>query len=134
SLDTGNNYKIEVRLKGKEGEYRWHYGQSEPIKNKDGKIVNWIGAFTDIHDQKTFADKLEAEVAQRTFQLERSNKELESFNYIASHDLQEPLRKIQTFILMLEKSHEDSDAWKRYIDKILTSAQRMSQLIQSVLD
>jgi PAS domain S-box-containing protein len=134
SLSTGSNYKIEVRLKSKEGEFRWHYGQGEPIKNNDGKIVNWIGAFTDIHDQKTFADKLEAEVAQRTHQLERSNKELESFNYIASHDLQEPLRKIQTFILMLEKNRDDSEARKKYVDKILTSAQRMSQLIQSVLD
>lgn len=87
-----------------------------------------------MHDQKTFADKLEAEVAQRTFQLERSNKELESFNYIASHDLQEPLRKIQTFILLLEKSTEEKEVQKRYIDKITTSAQRMSQLIKSVLE
>jgi len=134
NLQTGSTYGIEVRLKNKEGEYRWHYDKSEPIKNQDGTIINWISAFTDVHDQKTFADKLEEVVVQRTFQLERSNRELESFNYIASHDLQEPLRKIQTFILLLDKNRQDKEAAKKYIDKITTSAQRMSQLIQSVLD
>ncbi|MBV9962738.1 MAG: PAS domain S-box protein [Parafilimonas sp.] len=134
NLQIGKTYKVELRLKNKQGEYRWHFGQGEPIRDKDGNIINWIGAFTDIHDRKTFADKLEAEVAQRTFELERSNKELESFNYIASHDLQEPLRKIQTFILLLEKSLTDEETSRKYINKITTSAQRMSQLIQSVLD
>jgi len=134
NLHLGKTYKVELRLKNKEGEYRWHFGQGEPIKDADGNILNWIGAFTDIHERKTFADKLEAEVAQRTFELEKSNKELESFNYIASHDLQEPLRKIQTFILLLQKSLHDEEALKKYIDKITISAQRMSQLIQSVLD
>jgi PAS domain S-box-containing protein len=133
TLESGKTYKIELRLKNKEGQYRWHSGHGEPIRDKDGNIINWIGSFTDIHDRKTFADKLESEVAQRTIELERSNKELESFNYIASHDLQEPLRKIQTFILLLGKSGDEEEQ-KRYIDKITTSAQRMSKLIQSVLE
>jgi PAS domain S-box-containing protein len=134
NLPAGKTFKMELRIKNKAGEYCWHYAQSEPIKDKDGRIVNWIIAFTDVHDQKTFADKLEAEVLQRTLQLERSNRELESFNYIASHDLQEPLRKIQTFILLLEKHIDEKETQKKYIDKVTTSAQRMSQLIQSVLE
>jgi len=79
-------------------------------------------------------DRLEAEVARRTFQLKQMNKELESFNYIASHDLQEPLRKIQTFILLLQERRDDPAAWKKYAGKINESSQRMSKLIQSVLE
>jgi signal transduction histidine kinase len=79
-------------------------------------------------------DRLEAEVARRTFELKQMNKELESFNYIAIHDLQEPLRKIQTFILLLQERRDDPAAWNKYSGKINESSQRMSQLIQSVLD
>ncbi|MEO6283525.1 MAG: ATP-binding protein [Dyadobacter sp.] len=133
SLKTGETYRVEVRLKNKKGEYRWHSGRGEPIRNEAGDIINWIGAFTDIHDQRIFTDQLERKVEQRTEDLVKANKELESFNYIASHDLQEPLRKIQTFINLIEKNSNDTEAVQRYYHKIYASAQRMSDLIQSVL-
>jgi len=126
-------FRYEVRLKNKQGEYRWHYTAGEPVKNGSGKIVKWIGAMTDIHVQKTFTEKLEQEVAQRTEELVKANKELESFNYIASHDLQEPLRKIQTFITLIEKDEYDSNLTHRYFEKIKSSARRMSELIQAIL-
>jgi PAS domain S-box-containing protein len=270
SLETGDIYKIELRLRNKEGEYRWHYGQGEPIRSEQGEIISWIGNFMDIHDQKVFTEKLESTVRERTAELlekntalensesflqqlidssvefimvidkdfqiinvnkrfeegigksseeicgqnlfefnpkakdtdehkaivralqgeivhfdkrrsiarddyfidtyfiplkvqnkiqgviimsrdvtdivhseimleeknkalENSNKELESFNYIASHDLQEPLRKIRTFIHLIEKSGFESESSRKYFEKINSSAQRMSDLIQSVL-
>lgn len=140
SLSTGDIYKIELRLKNKAGEYRWHYGQGEPVRNEQGEIINWIGTFMDIHEQKIFTEKLETLVEERTAELsdknvalENSNKELESFNYIASHDLQEPLRKIRTFIHLIEKSGFESENGQKYFEKINSSAQRMSDLIQSVL-
>ncbi|MBA4853004.1 ATP-binding protein [Emticicia sp. BO119] len=140
SLNTGNIYKIELRLKNKAGEYRWHYGQGEPVRNDHGEIINWIGNFMDIHEQKVFTEKLETLVEERTVELsdkntalENSNKELESFNYIASHDLQEPLRKIRTFIHLIEKGGFESEIGRKYFEKINSSAQRMSDLIQSVL-
>lgn len=133
SLQTGETYRVEVRLKSTEGEYRWHYGQGEPIRNEEGDIINWIGAFTDINDQRVFTDQLEKKVQQRTEDLVKANKELESFNYVASHDLQEPLRKIQTFIHLIEKNRFDIESSQRYYQKIYSSAQRMSDLIHSVL-
>jgi light-regulated signal transduction histidine kinase (bacteriophytochrome) len=75
----------------------------------------------------------EEELRLANTHLERTNKELESFNYVASHDLQEPLRKIQSFILLLEENVQDNELRKKYLDKIMVSAQRMSQLIQNVL-
>lgn len=86
-----------------------------------------------LHAQKVFTDELEQQVQQRTEELVKANKELESYNYIASHDLQEPLRKIQTFIHLIQKNKKDEEATQVYYDKISSSAQRMSELIQSVL-
>jgi signal transduction histidine kinase len=79
-------------------------------------------------------EDLERKVRERTQQLEKSNRELESFNYIASHDLQEPLRKIQTFIHLIGERKDDPVTVERYYSRIVATAKRMSQLIQSVLD
>jgi signal transduction histidine kinase len=66
-------------------------------------------------------------------QLRRSNHDLEQFAYIASHDLQEPLRKIQSFI-DIARQKEDKKNLPHYFDKIVQSAKRMSTLIKDVLN
>ncbi|WP_296143602.1 ATP-binding protein [uncultured Flavobacterium sp.] len=93
-------------------------------------------------NQKIFTDLLEKEVQIRTRQLEENyhsleklNKELESFAYISSHDLQEPLRKIQTFVSVIsEKELENlSEKGKEYFKRIQNSAERMQALINDLL-
>src|SRR5690606_29649103 len=51
-LTTGIAYKSEVRLKSRTGEYRWHSVEAANVKDSEGMITKWIGAFTDIHEQK----------------------------------------------------------------------------------
>jgi PAS domain S-box-containing protein len=66
SLATGDDYEIEYRFKGQDGEYRWFLGQALPRRAADGAIATWFGTCTDIHDQKLAKDKLaerEAEFA-----------------------------------------------------------------------
>jgi signal transduction histidine kinase len=66
-------------------------------------------------------------------ELQRSNQDLEQFAYVASHDLQEPLRKIQTFTEYLKRSEPANDASLKYIEKISAAAARMRKLIEDLL-
>jgi len=100
-----------------------------------------INKLKDIN-QKIFTDLLEKEVQIRTQQLEENynsleklNKELESFAYISSHDLQEPLRKIQTFVSVISEKELDnlSEKGKEYFKRIQNSAERMQALINDLL-
>ncbi len=142
SLSTGTVYRHDVRLKSKEGQYRWHTVVGEPVRDEENEIVKWVGAFTDVHSEKTFSNALEKQVSQRTAeleiknaQLEALNKELQTFAYISSHDLQEPLRKIQTFSTrIVEKEHENlSERGRDYLGRMQSAALRMQTLIQDLL-
>jgi PAS domain S-box-containing protein len=147
-INTGEEYNNSFLLKRAfDNSYRWHLSRAVALRDDKGEISHWVGTLTDIHEQKVFAQKLEAMVnertqmlnksntmlAQKNLELEQSNRELESFNYIASHDLQEPLRKIRTFINMIKEKGKESSGFDNYMSKIDSSAYRMSQLINDVL-
>ncbi|WP_264537276.1 PAS domain-containing protein [Flavobacterium sp. N1736] len=142
AIITGNDFLFEHRFRRHDGEYRWQLSRAIPQKDADGNIQMWVGTSTDIQDQKNFTDKLELEVYERTAELELKNKdlinmniELQSFAYISSHDLQEPLRKIQTFASRLSDLDEQniSAKAKTYLNRIEVSAKRMQTLIQDLL-
>ncbi|HZH36501.1 MAG TPA: PAS domain-containing protein, partial [Flavisolibacter sp.] len=135
SLQTGEVYRTEARLRNRDGLYRWHFVQGEPLQNEEGRIVRWIGAFTDIHDQKTLAQKLEKLVSERTIELHRSNEDLLQFAHVASHDLKEPVRKIRTFgsRLMHDFGEELPANAKLYLHKMESAAERMYTMIDGVL-
>lgn len=135
SMRSGIVYTAEVRLKSKEGGYRWHFVQGEPIRNDEGRIMKWIGAFTDIHDQKTLTEKLESLVNERTAELQRSNDDLQQFAHVASHDLKEPLRKIKTFTNRVEDDKETvlSEKGRTYLAKVQNASDRLFSMIDGVL-
>ncbi|RYG39694.1 MAG: PAS domain-containing sensor histidine kinase, partial [Chitinophagaceae bacterium] len=142
AISSGSDFQAELRLKNKDGVYRWQLGRSVAIKNDAGEIQSWIGTSIDIHDQKLMSEELERRVAARTAELKKANEELlrtnqdlEQFAYVSSHDLQEPLRKIQTFSdLVLKNIASDNDAVRMHLEKINSSANRMSVLITDLLN
>lgn len=101
-----------------------------PLRNSDGQVY---GALLNGHD---ITDRIESEekLKKNNQQLTRINMELEQFAYIASHDLQEPLRKIQTFSNLLFERRADNELSKKYYDKVVFAATRMSTLIRDVLN
>lgn len=149
SLLTGSIYSYDLRLRNTKGEYIWFTVNGEPIFNAENKIIKWIGTFMDIHKEKSFSQELEKQVTERTKELlvtkdnlthkneelQKMNKELESFAYISSHDLQEPLRKIQTFVSrILEKENDNlSETGQEYLRRMNLAGKRMQQLIQDLL-
>lgn len=141
SINHGEPFLTEHRFKHWNGEYRWHLSRAIPQKDSNGVIQMWVGTSTDVHDQKIFSEELEKNVELRTVELKRAidelvktNQELEQFAYVSSHDLQEPLRKIQTFSGILSEKLSSDTEHKFFLDKINASAFRMSELIKDLLN
>jgi PAS domain S-box-containing protein len=143
SLQTGALYEIEYRMRRVDGEYRWLLARAMPLRDDSGNITRWFGTCTDIHDQKRAADILELKVAERTKDLQEANTylksmndELRQFNYIASHDLQEPLRKIMIFAdrIKMKDAANLSEASLDFLNRMAISSQRMSALLKDLLD
>jgi light-regulated signal transduction histidine kinase (bacteriophytochrome) len=135
ALRQGTLYEKEHRLEMIDGSYKWHLSRAHPYKNEEGEVIKWFGTATNIDAQKRESEQLELRVQERTRELQKSNNELEQFAYIASHDLQEPLRKIITFIGLLNKALPEVDEKaKDFLKKIEYSSERMSTLIKDILN
>ena len=113
-------------------ELRWAQTDKIPYRDAQGKVIGIIGFAMDITERKRAEEALRASVQD----LERSNKELEQFAYIASHDLQEPLRQVRAYVQLLRDRHADKFDGKagQYFQFVQDGASRMSDLVRGLLD
>jgi len=127
---------VEGRTQGEQAFYRKD-GSSYVVEfvktpiNENGRVVGSVLVFKDISERKLVEETL----AQKAAELARSNAELEQFAFVASHDLQEPLRKIQAFGDRLKTkcdTHLPTDA-RDYLERMQSAASRMRNLIDDLL-
>jgi PAS domain S-box-containing protein len=107
----------------------WGYIVITALHDEKGNVIGFSKVTRDLTERKLAEDQLK----ENARIIEFRNKQLEEFAYIASHDLQEPLRKILTFADMLGSRIDDKESALNYVDKINVSAKRMSMLIKDVL-
>jgi PAS domain S-box-containing protein len=121
----------EEPIIGPSGARRWISTTKVPLKRPDGKIIGLVGLSRDITEKKKGAERMERMVGE----LARSNSELEQFAYVASHDLQEPLRKIQAFSSRLRDrwGEQLGDQGADYLNRVENAAARMQVLIEDLL-
>jgi signal transduction histidine kinase len=139
--ETNTNYvegmdepvaEFQYRMRHADGEYRWFQTFGTVFGRDENNHVELI-----LNISLDINEKIKAEqvLLQKTTELEQSNRSLEEFAFIASHDLKEPLRKISTLtdrVVILENANL-SDQGRMYLQKVVKSSIRMQQMIDDLL-
>ncbi len=113
-----------------DGHIKTIFANGDVITNDKGEVIRMKGTAQDMTEQRV----IEQELRIKTAELEMKNAELEKFAYVASHDLQEPLRKIRTFISRLQgENTELAGNGALYLSKVDDAAARMKKLIDDIL-
>ena len=136
---TEVNWKDEYRFIKSDGMETYISDKGIIIRDDTGKAYRMIGAMRDITSRKKDEQRvseLNKELQHKAEQLSISNAELESFAYVTSHDLQEPLRMVSSFLQLLQKKYENSldEKGQKYINFAIDGSERMKILIQDLLE
>ncbi|WP_209331732.1 PAS domain S-box protein [Lunatimonas salinarum] len=138
AIEQNKKYTIESLAVTGTGKEKWVQSIGNPVF-EDGKCTRIYGSIQDIHEKKLAEQELKRinkALEKTVYDLALSNEELEQFAYIASHDLQEPLRMITGFMGLLNKRYGDKfdGKAKQYIDFAIDGATRMKQIIIDLLE
>jgi len=140
SINSGQTYwSEEYRYMKHNGTFAYVVDRGVAIRDSSGKVNRMVGAITDISERRLHEEELESinqTLEAKTYALQRSNEELEQFAFVASHDLQEPLRMISSFMDLLHRKYEKDldDKALQYIKFAIDGSKRMKQIILDLLD
>jgi PAS domain S-box-containing protein len=159
SRESGKDFEMELRLLDRTGAYRWHLVRAKAQKLGDGTVSRWYGTNTNVHDlkelehardkaleelervthllscERTTLQEQAKELRRFALALQRSNRELDQFAYVASHDLKAPLRGIAKLAEWLSEDlqgHLD-DRTREYLQLLDGRVHRMENLIDGIL-
>jgi PAS domain S-box-containing protein len=125
AIESGEEYKDEYRVWDDDGELRWVVARGHVEYDDDGTPVSFPGALADITERKQFERRLE-----------ESNERLEQFAYAASHDLQEPLRMVTSYLQLIERRYADEldEDGEEFIEFAVDGADRMRDMVKGLLE
>ncbi|MFX0541513.1 sensor histidine kinase [Roseovarius sp. S4756] len=129
SLETGEPYEIEYRLRHRSGEYRWVLGRAQPVRGADGEIVRWYGTCTDIHKIKQAEEQRQLMLAEMNHRVKNS---LAMVHAIVSQtlrqadDLEDAKASIQSRIGMMSRAHD------RLVQSVWTET-RIGEVVDAAL-
>jgi PAS domain S-box-containing protein len=137
SLETGVALDVELRIRSADGEYRWMLVRALPSRNEQGEIVQWIGTYTDIHEQKLALERID--LAQNLLrdnfdELTRVNIDLDNFIYTASHDLRAPITNIEGLVQALVSELPTEAALQAQVALILRLMQDSVERFKHTID
>ena len=136
-LAAGQPGTIELRLRAKNGEHRWHQLRALPLDEECGSVQRWIGTCTDIEDERRSAqEREELLAAERNArgEMERAMRLRDDFVATLSHELRTPLTSIIGWTAVLRRAPPDAPTLQRAIDVIDRNARLQTQMVEDLLD
>ncbi len=132
AVANGTDVDFEYRIITAKNKVKIIHSLARVIKDHEGRPVKLIGSIRDVTEQRN----IEQDLKNKVEELNHSNRELEEFAFVASHDMQEPLRKITTFSDRLSEKYKDVLAGDglMYLSRMVASAENMRLLINNLLD
>lgn len=128
-LLNGSRYSVEIRLQTKRGEYEWFSDSGQALWNENGDPIRMVGSVIKIHDRKIAEERIK----KQNRVLEKTNLELDSFVYSASHDIRSPLTSILGLINIAMASNDKEEVEECL--KLMTSRiHRLDDFLEDMLD
>ena len=131
TITSGQSWEGEMCNRKKDGTLYWEMARIAPVTNIDGKIINYVAVKEDISQRYALQEALRSQAEK----LAQSNADLEQFAYAVSHDLQEPLRMVTSYMQLLRRRYGeklDEDAHE-FINFAVDAGQRLTQMIADLL-
>ncbi|AGB36393.1 PAS domain S-box protein [Natronococcus occultus] len=128
----GEPFSETYRIETADGDVRWVRDRGRALFDEEGAVIDVEGIIADITDRK----RLEERLKERRRQLEASNERLEQFAYAASHDLQEPLRMVTSYLGLIEERYAEAldEDGEEFIAYAVDGAERMREMIDGLLE
>ena len=130
AMDVRARYECECRIRRADGEYRWHWIKADPELNTDGDVIAWLGTCTDIHDRRTFEERMRE--AQRT--AEAANEAKTQFLANMSHEIRTPLNAIMGFTELLVDPAVNMEEKMKSVAIVRRNCQQLMKIVDEILD